>query len=142
VDSIVARKGRERERFDERGKAGAFGYCRRGGDEKDGGMLFVVKALRKSMDVSEGLTKSDLAGSETSDSEEEEDSSEVSSSDSVGWPEMPLGVGSTAGEGMRLNESDKNDDGCCSGSWISNVLGVNQGIQVLLAGDGPSWGAK
>jgi len=84
----VARKGRDRGRFDERGKEGAFGWCRSGGDEKDGGTLFVVRALRKSIEGSCGLTKSDLAGvggdsDEASDSEEE-DSSEVSSSDSVG----------------------------------------------------------
>jgi hypothetical protein len=88
VDSIVARKGSERERFDERGKAGAFRWWRSGGDEKDGGTLFVVRALRKSIEGSRVLSKSDLAGVEgesegASDSEEEEDSSEVSSSDSV-----------------------------------------------------------
>ena len=85
VDSIVARKGREPERFDERGKAGAFGWCRSGGDEKDGGTLFVVRVFKKSI---EGSCKSDLAGvggeREAASDSEEEDSSEVSSSDSVG----------------------------------------------------------
>jgi hypothetical protein len=143
----VKRKGRERERFDERGKAGAFGWCRRGGDENDGGMLFVVRALRKSIEASCGLTKSDLArvggdSEETSDSEEE-DSSEVSSSDSVGWPEIPLeGTGGAVGEGMGLNESDQNDDGRCNGAGMSDFLGVNHGIQGLLPGVRPSWGAK
>lgn len=87
----MARKGSEDERFDERGKAGAFGWCRSGGDEKNGGTLFVVRALRKSIEGSRGLSKSDLAGVEgesegasDSEEEEEEDSSEVSSSDSVG----------------------------------------------------------
>lgn len=86
----MARKGRESDRFDERGKTGAFGWCRSGGDEKDAGTLFVVKVLRKSMEGSCGLTKSDLAGvggdSEGASDSEEEDSSEVSSSssDSVG----------------------------------------------------------
>jgi hypothetical protein len=88
VDSIVARKVRERGRFDERGKAGAFGWRRSGGDEKDGGTLFVVKTLRKSIEGSCGLTKSDFArvggDSEDASDSEEEDSSEVSSSDSVG----------------------------------------------------------
>jgi hypothetical protein len=145
----VARKGRERERFDERGKAGAFGWCRSGGDEKDGGTLFVVRALRKSIEGSRGLTKSDLAGvggdSEASDSEEEDSSDVSSSSDSVGWPEIPLeGIGGAVGEGigLGLNESDQNDDGRCSGTCISNFLGVNHGIQALLPGERPSWGAR
>jgi len=65
------------------------------------------------------LTKSDLRGaggnSEGVSDSEEEDSSEVSSSDSVGRPEIPLdGAGIAVGEGMRLNESDQNDDGRCS----------------------------
>jgi hypothetical protein len=80
-------------------------------------MLFVVRALRKSIEASGRLT-SVLAGiggdSEGAEDSEDEDSSEVSSSDSVGWPEIPLeGVGSAIGEGMRLNESDQNDDGRC-----------------------------
>lgn len=143
----MARKGRERERFDERGKAGAFGWCRSGGDEKDSGTLFVVRVLRKSIEGSFGLTKSDLArvggdNEEASDSEEE-DSSEVSSSDSVGWPEIsPEGTGGAVGDGMGLIESDQNDEGRCNGTGISDFLGVNHGIQALLPEARPSWGAK
>lgn len=79
-----------------------------------------MKVLRKSIEGSCGLAKSDLAGvggdSEASDSEED-DSSEVSSSDSVGWAEIPLEVtGGAVGEGMGLNESDQNEDGRCSGT--------------------------
>jgi hypothetical protein len=136
----VARKERERERFDERGKAGAFGRCRSGGDEKDGGTLFVVRALRKSIGGSCGLTKSDLAGvggdSEEASDSEEEDSSDVSSSNSVGWPEIPLeGTGGAIGEGMGLNESDQKDDGRCNGTCISDFLGVSHGIQARLPGE-------
>lgn len=143
----MARKWRERERFIERGKAGAFGRFRSGGDEKDGGTLFVVRVLRKSIEGSCGFTKSDLAGvegdSEEASDSEEEDSSEVSSSDSVGWPDIPReGTGGAVGEGMGLSESDQNDDGRCSGTCISDFLGVNHGIQALLPGERPSWGAR
>jgi hypothetical protein len=141
----VARKGSEHERFDERGKVGAFGLCRSGGDEKDGGTLFVVRALRKSIEGSRGLSKSDLTrvrrdSEGASDSEEEEDSSEVSSSDSVGGPEIPLeGTGGAVGDGTGLNESDQNEDGRCNGTWVSDFLGVNHGIQALrLPGERPS----
>lgn len=112
-------------------------------------MLFVVKALRKSIEGSCGLAKSNLAGvggeSEGASDSEEDDSSEVSSSDSVGWAEIPLEVtGGAVGEGMGLNESDQNEDGRCSGTWMSDFLGVNHGIQALLPlpGERPSWGAK
>jgi hypothetical protein len=75
----------------------------------------VVRALRKSIEAIGRLTRSDLAGvgrdREASDSDSEE-SSEESSLDSAGWPEIPLeGAGSAMGEGMRLNESDQNDGG-------------------------------
>lgn len=112
-------------------------------------MLFVVEALRKSMGESCGSTK-DLIGlagvggdNEGASDSEEEDSSEVSSSDSVGWPEIPLeGTGGGVGDGMGLNESDQNDEGRCNWTWISDFLGVNHGIQALLPEERPLWGAK
>jgi hypothetical protein len=76
----------------------------------------VVRALRKSIEAIGRLTKSNLAevGGEREASDSEEDSSEVSSLDSAGRPEIPLwGTGSAMGEGMRLNESDQNDGGRC-----------------------------
>ena len=79
-------------------------------------MLFVVKVLKKSIEGRGRLTKSNLAGaggdSEGASDSSEEDSSEVSSSDSVGWSVIPLeGTASGVGEGMGLNESDQNDGG-------------------------------
>jgi hypothetical protein len=108
----------ERQGFDELGKAGAFECDRRGGDDKDGGTLFVVRALRKSIGERRRLPESRLRGAgrgegaSDSDSEDEESSEEESSSDSAGCPEMLLeGVGSATGEGTELNESDKYDEG-------------------------------
>jgi hypothetical protein len=107
----------ERKGDDEHGKAGTFGYRRRGGDEKDGGMLFIVRAVRKSIGEKRRLAESRLRGAEggcdegASDSDDEE-SSEVSSSESAGCTGMILeGVGAAAGEGTELNESDKYDGG-------------------------------
>jgi hypothetical protein len=79
-------------------------------------MLFVVKVLKKSIEGRGRLTKSNLAGvggdSEGASDSSEEDSSEVSSSDSVGWSGIPLeGTASGVGEGMGLSESDQNDGG-------------------------------
>jgi len=119
VDSIVSRKCRERERFDERGKTGTFGWCRRGGGDKVGGRLFVVREVRNPIGVSRRLVEfeSDLVGAgkdrgEGASDSEEEDSSEVSSSDSVVWSGMILeGTGRAVGDG--LSESDQNDGGRC-----------------------------
>lgn len=79
-------------------------------------MLLAVKALRKPIGVSGRSTESGPAvgaesdGELTSDSEEE-DSSEVSSSDSVAWSGIIFeGAGSTVGEGAEL-KSDQYDDG-------------------------------
>jgi hypothetical protein len=52
------------------------------------------------------------------------------------------GTGGAVGEGIGLNESDQNDDGRCNGTCISGFLGVNHGIQALLPGERPSWGAR
>lgn len=116
----MSRKWREREAFDERGKIGAFGCCRRGGEENGGGMLFVVRALRKLIGERVRLAESDLAGAGkgregTSDSDEEDSSEEVSSSsDSVGWSGMILeGTMGMVGDGTELSESDQNDGGRC-----------------------------
>ena len=79
-------------------------------------MLFVVRALRKPIGVSGRLVDSDLAGAGkgrggASDSEED-DSSEVSSSDSVGWSGTTLeGAGGAVGDGTELSESDQKDGG-------------------------------
>lgn len=116
----MARKGREREAFDERGKIGAFGCCRSGGEENGGGILFVVRALRKLIGESVRLAEPDLVGAGkgregASDSEEEDSSEEVSSSsDSVGLSGMILeGTRGTVRDGTELSESDRNDGGRC-----------------------------
>lgn len=118
----MSRKRRVREKFDERGKTGTSGWCRRGGGDNGGGRLFVVRAVRNPIGVSRRLVEfeSDLVGAGkgrgegASDSEEEEDSSEDSSSDSVVWSGMILeGVGRAVGDG--LSESDQNDGGRCGG---------------------------
>jgi hypothetical protein len=103
----------ERKGDDERGKAGALGYRRRGGDEKDGDMLFVVRVVRKSIGEKRRLAESRLRGAGgrcegASDSDDEESSEEVSSSESGGCTGMVLdGAGGAGGEGTELNESDK-----------------------------------
>lgn len=117
----MSRKERVREVFDERGKIGAFGCCRRGGEENGGGMELVVRASRKLMGESVRLAELELAGAGkgregASDSEEEDSSEELSSSssDSVGWSGMILGgTRGTVGDGTELSESDQNDGGRC-----------------------------
>ena len=52
------------------------------------------------------------------------------------------GQGGGVGNGMGLNESDQKDEGRCNGTWISDFLGVNHGIQALLPEECPLWGAK
>jgi hypothetical protein len=103
----------ERKGDEERGKAGAFGYRRRGGASKDGDMLFVVRAVRKSIGERRRLAESRLRGAggrceRASDSDSEESSEEVSSSESADCTGMILeGVDGAGGEGTELNESDK-----------------------------------
>lgn len=81
-------------------------------------MLFVVRVLRKSIEGIGRLTNSILAGiggdNEGASDSSDEDSSEVSSSDSVAWSGIPVeGAAAGVGEGMGLNESDQNDGGRC-----------------------------
>jgi hypothetical protein len=112
VDSTELQNRREREGFDERGKRGASGRSRRGGDEKDDGMLLVVRALRKSTGESWRLPVSRRRGAGgrwKGPSDSEEESSEVSSSDSASGSDVIIleGVGGAGGKGTALNESDK-----------------------------------
>jgi len=95
--------------FDDRGKRGASEYCRSGGGEKAGGMLFIVREATKSTGErwGSGLSTPEGTGGDVegdSDSEEE-DSSEVSSSDSVGWLLTAV------------EDGGQYDDGGCDGDW-------------------------
>ena len=77
-----------------------------------------MRALRKPIGVNGRLVESDLAAGKgrggASDSEEEE-SSEVSSSDSVDWWSGTIldCAGGAVGDGTELSESDQNDVGRC-----------------------------
>jgi hypothetical protein len=76
-------------------------------------MLFIVREVTKSTGVRWGSGLSTLEGTrgyvEGDSDSEEEDSSEVSSSDSLGWL-LTLEDG-----GIGLDESSQNDDGGCDG---------------------------
>ena len=81
-------------------------------------MLFVVKALRKPIGVNGRLVESDLGGAgkgrDGASDSEEEDSSEVSSSDSMCWPGIILvGARNAVGDGAVFSESDQNDGERC-----------------------------
>jgi hypothetical protein len=52
----------KREGFDERGKTGEFGRSRRGGDDKDGEILFIVRVQRKSIGEIKRLPESRVRG--------------------------------------------------------------------------------
>jgi len=112
--------------------------CRSGGGEKAGGMLFIVREATKSTGErwgsGWGLSALEETGgyAEGDSDSEEEDSSEVSSSDSVGWLLTAVEDG-----GIRPEDSSQYDDGGCEGDWPwgSDFLGVNQGIHAFLDDD-------
>jgi hypothetical protein len=131
----------ERQGFDERGKTGAFGCSRRGGDEKDGEILLIVRAQRKSIGENKRLPESRLRGAGAASDSEDEDSSEVSSSDSAGCPEVILeGVGGASGDGTELKESDRNDGGRdCDRPGGSDFFGASQGNQAFFEDRATCW---
>jgi hypothetical protein len=101
-------------------------------------MLFIVREATKSTGERWGSgrglsTLEEMGGDVEGDSDsEEEDSSEVSSSDSMGWLLAAVEDG-----GVGPGESTQNDDGGRDNdrTWGSDFLGVNQGIHAFLEDD-------
>jgi hypothetical protein len=99
--------------------------------------LFIVREATKSTGErwgsGRGLSLEEMGGDVEGDSDsEEEDSSEVSSSDSMGW----LFAAAEDG-GIGPGESSQYDDGGRDSDllWGSDFLGVSQGIHAFLEDD-------